>query len=105
MGNVRTVDFGRFRAFSTHLDVRCWLQTAVDGRLDFTVIGPAVNEAARIEGLCKDLDRTLLASASFAESCTCEPLVSLGRHALRGVAGLREIFTLPPEKLPAAASG
>ena len=74
-------------------------------RLDFTVIGPAVNEAARIEGLCKELDRTLLASASFAESCTCEPLVSLGRHALRGVAGLHEIFTLPPDRLPAPEVG
>jgi adenylate cyclase len=65
-------------------------------RLDFTVIGPAVNEAARIEGLCKALDRPLLTSASFAESCTCEPLVSIGHHALRGVPEPREIFTLPP---------
>ncbi len=74
-------------------------------RLDFTVIGPAVNEAARIEELCKELDRPLLASASFAESCTCEPLVSLGRHSLRGVAEPREIFTLPPDRLPVPETG
>ncbi len=70
-------------------------------RLDFTVIGPTVNESSRIEGLCKALDRPLLTSASFAESCTCEPLVSLGHHALRGVPEPREIFTLPPDRLPA----
>ncbi|MGC5098524.1 adenylate/guanylate cyclase domain-containing protein, partial [Escherichia coli] len=39
-------------------------------RLDFTVIGPAVNEAARIEALCKDLDHNLLVSAEFAQAAT-----------------------------------
>ena len=38
---------------------------AVD-RLDFTVIGPAVNEAARIETLCEPLGRKVLVSAEFA---------------------------------------
>jgi adenylate cyclase len=36
-------------------------------RLDFTVIGAAVNETARIEGLCRTLDRQILTSASFAK--------------------------------------
>ena len=66
-------------------------------RLDFTVIGKAVNEAARMEALCRSLDRQILTSASFARSCTCKPLVSLGRHRLRGLAKPREIFTLAPE--------
>ena len=35
-------------------------------RLDFTVIGPAVNEAARIETLCEPLGRRVLVSAEFA---------------------------------------
>ncbi len=69
-------------------------------RLDFTVIGPAVNEAARIEGLCRTLDKPILASESFARTCTCEPLISLGRHPLRGVGEPQEIFALPPERLP-----
>lgn len=65
-----------------------------DRRLDFTVIGPAVNEAARIESLCKTLDETVLMSADFAEA-TGIPLKSLGTHPLRGVQSEEEIFTFP----------
>lgn len=61
-------------------------------RLDFTVIGPAVNEAGRVETLCKVLGRPLLVSASFAETVGVEGLQSLGFHVLRGVSTPREIF-------------
>jgi len=37
-----------------------------DARLDFTVIGPAVNLTSRIESMCKNLDRSPLLSAEFA---------------------------------------
>ena len=63
-------------------------------RLDFTVIGPAVNEASRVETLCKAMQRPLLASAAFAEAQSSTELVSLGFHALRGVAEPQEIFGL-----------
>jgi adenylate cyclase len=63
-------------------------------RLDFTVIGPAVNLVTRIESLCKPLGRRLLASARFASPCGSQ-LVSIGRHALKGIAEPQEIFTLP----------
>jgi adenylate cyclase len=67
---------------------------AVD-RLDFTVIGPAVNEVARIEALCEPLGREVLVSAELAaasgESCRLEPL---GRHELRGLREARAIFGL-----------
>lgn len=62
-------------------------------RLDFTVIGPSVNEASRIEGLCKKLGEPVLASSAFAaglSSC----LQSLGDHELHGVQVPQEIFTL-----------
>src|SRR5271163_1404842 len=36
-------------------------------RLDFTVIGPAVNEASRIAAMCRSLDQPVLMSASFAD--------------------------------------
>ena len=67
---------------------------AVD-RLDFTVIGPAVNEAARIEALCEPLGRKVLVSAEFAAAVGdgCR-LVPFGHHSLRGVRDPREIFGL-----------
>lgn len=60
-------------------------------RLDFTVIGAAVNKVVRIEALSKHLDRPLLVSADLAARCT-HPLVSLGFHALRGISEPEEIF-------------
>jgi adenylate cyclase len=67
-----------------------------DARLDFTVIGPAVNEASRIERLCDDLGRHLVMSQSFARAAETSrhELVSLGRHRLRGVREETELFGL-----------
>ncbi len=61
-------------------------------RLDFTVIGAAVNEVSRVEPLCKELGRSLLVTDVFAANVACPDLVSLGPHKLRGVAEPRDIF-------------
>ena len=67
-------------------------------RLDFTVIGPAVNEASRIAAMCRSVDQPLLTSASFAEVGDIRRrLVSVGRYALRGIAHPQELFTLDPD--------
>ncbi len=63
-------------------------------RLDFTVIGPAVNEAARVEALCKELGKPLLVSAAFAAAAGHRGLRSLGAHALRGIEEQQEIYAL-----------
>jgi adenylate cyclase len=67
-------------------------------RLDFTVIGPAVNEASRIAAMCRSLDQPVLMSAAFAAVGDIKRrLVSVGRYALRGVSHPQELFTLDPE--------
>jgi adenylate cyclase len=69
----------------------------VPERLEFTVIGAAANEAARMEGLCKSLNQPLLISSEFRR-CFPGKMVSLGFHTLRGVSAPEEIFTLPADE-------
>ena len=69
-------------------------------RLDFTVIGPAVNEVSRILTMSRSVEQDVLLSSSFAAALGADmrhQLVSIGRYALRGVAQPQELFTLEPE--------
>ena len=81
---------------SLHIGAVQYGNVGTAARLDFTVIGPAVNEASRIERLCEPLGQNLLVSQAFAEAATQsrERLVSLGRHKLRGVREETELFGL-----------
>jgi len=65
-------------------------------RLDFTVVGPAVNEVSRIAALCHSVDQPLLVSSDFASAVgeARSRLVSVGRYALRGVGRAQDLFTL-----------
>jgi len=65
-------------------------------RLDFTVVGPAVNEASRIAAMCRSVDQPLLLSAAFAAALgdAGPRLASVGRYALRGLRHSQELFTL-----------
>jgi adenylate cyclase len=65
----------------------------VPERMQFTVIGAAANEAARLAGMCKDLKRWVLVSSAFPR-CFPGQMISLGNYALRGVETPQEIFTL-----------
>jgi adenylate cyclase len=68
-------------------------------RLDFTVVGPAVNEVSRIASLCRSVDQPLLLSAAFAAALEASKtrLVSVGRYALRGVSRPQDLYTLDPD--------
>src|SRR5262249_25416524 len=73
-------------------------------RLDFTIIGPAVNEVSRILAMSRSVEQDVLLSADFAAAAGSEMrrrLVSVGRYALRGVAQPLELFTPEPDFDPA----
>jgi adenylate cyclase len=69
-----------------------------EDRLDFTVIGPAVNEVGRIAAMCRSVDQPVLLSSAFAAAAgeARSGFVSVGRYALRGVERPQELFTLDP---------
>lgn len=74
-----------------------------DDRLDFTVVGPAVNEVSRIASLCRSVDRLLLVSEEFTHTlpeARRDDLVSVGRYALRGVGRAEHLYTIDPALLP-----
>src|SRR6476646_5010196 len=71
-----------------------------EDRLDFTVVGPTVNEVSRIASMSRSVDRELLASAEFYKGLDAAGrryLVSTGRYALRGIGRAQDLYTLDPE--------
>ena len=62
-------------------------------RLDFTVIGPAVNALSRVEPYCELLNEPLLATGSFA-ALAPDQLASRGQHRLEDVKDAAELFAL-----------
>jgi len=61
-------------------------------RIEFTVIGEAANEAARIEAKCKELNETILVSDKFARYLD-RPWRSHGQFELRNIGRLIEILS------------
>src|SRR5712691_6222155 len=71
-----------------------------EDRLDFTVVGPAVNEVSRIASMCSSVDRELLVSSDFRTGLDATGrryLVSTGRFALRGIGRAQDLYTLDPD--------
>jgi adenylate cyclase len=83
------LDFG----LALHVGDLMYGNLGVSERMQFTVIGAAANEAARLAGMCRDLGRWVLVSSAFPR-CFPGELVSLGHHDMRGVDAPQEIFTL-----------
>ncbi|OWV82675.1 adenylate cyclase [Rhizobium sp. R635] len=76
-----------------HLGEVFYGNVGAHGRLDFTVIGRAVNEASRLEKLCGTLEQPLLMSESFAATCAA-PCEHLGSFELRGVSKKADVYRL-----------
>ena len=71
-----------------------------EDRLDFTVVGPAVNEVSRIASMCSSVDREMLVSSDFCaglDAAGRRYLVSTGRFALRGIGRAQDLYTLDPD--------
>lgn len=60
-------------------------------RLDFTVVGQAVNVASRVQGLCKDLGEQLLMTSEVARH-SGDKVQSVGLQSVRGLANDIEVF-------------
>ena len=84
-----------------HLGDLMFGNIGVPERLQFTVVGPAANEVARIHDLGKQLSRPVLVSGVFAAQLPLE-WQPLGRHELRGIAGAHEVFAPPAASQRAA---
>ena len=87
VANNVAFDFG----VSLHLGQVIYGNVGVPERLQFTLVGSAVNETARIEDLTKTLERPVVASDVFAR-CVDRPWLSLGEHSLRGIKRPVEVF-------------
>jgi len=84
------IDFG----LALHVGEVMFGNVGVPERIDFTVIGPAVNEVSRLEGLTKDLGRRIVVSNAFSRLLPLE-WEALGETSLRGVATGRNIYAPP----------
>jgi adenylate cyclase len=68
-------------------------------RLDFTVIGHAVNLVSRMQTLCRRFEKAMLFSSEFVRQSGV-PALSMGRHELQGIAEAQEVFALLPAEDP-----
>jgi adenylate cyclase len=83
------LDFG----IALHLGQVIYGNVGVAERLQFTLVGSAVNEVVRVQDLTKTLGCPLLATAPFADAVPDEPWRPLGEHALRGLGTPMPILT------------
>ena len=101
--NARRIERGSFElgfGLALHVGDVMYGNIGTATRLDFTVIGPAVNVTSRMQTLTKELRRQVVLSAPFALRCGCcaKFLTTLGRFPLRGVDEPLEVFGLSEER-------
>jgi adenylate cyclase len=94
--NARNKDTGRAPlnyGIGVHVGDVMYGNIGSSSRLDFTVIGPAVNMASRLETLTKQIGKPVLLSRDFAELVAGEfELERVGQHTVRGFSDPIELF-------------
>ena len=103
--NVRRVADGQLPldyGLSLHIGEVMYGNIGAADRLDFTVIGPAVNLASRVEALCRITGRRPLMTTAFRDAAGVEA-EPMGRFSLRGVSEEQEVFSPLPLLSPAQA--
>ena len=88
--DLSSVDFG----VALHVGQVAYGNIGAPARLDFTVIGPAVNTVSRIAGLCGQLDQPILTSTDFA-AVIGPPLEAIGSFTLKGIENAETVYALP----------
>ncbi len=88
-----SLEFG----LALHVGAVFYGNIGTDDRLDFTIVGPAVNLASRVQDMCRRLARDILISSSFLKALGDQAgrLDALGTHNLRGVAEYQRLFAVP----------
>ena len=71
-------------------------------RLDFTVVGPAVNIVSRLEGIAKASGETVVCSATFASALPGTFTRTIGRFELKGLVGEHDVFAVIVEQVSQA---
>ena len=84
------IDFG----LALHVGEVMFGNVGVPERIDFTVIGPAVNEVARLEGLTKTMGRQIVVSNAFSRLLPLD-WEALGETSLRGVESGHRVYAPP----------
>jgi len=85
-----TIRFG----LALHLGEVLFGNIGASARLDFTVIGPAVNHAARLEKLCSALAAPVVMSEAVAALLPHDQVEPLGAHSLKDIAEPQTVYGL-----------
>ena len=91
---LETADVG----FALHVGPVTYGNIGGATRLDFTVLGPTVNLASRLEGLCGALGESLVLSADAARCLRAANLRAAGAHTLKGIPSPVEVFVRRAEE-------